>query len=221
MHSASEEDYLKAIYKLTPKDAPINTNSIADTLATKASSVTDMIKKLAEKKLVNYVKYQGVTLTETGKKVAVLVIRKHRLWETFLVEKLNFTWDEIHEVAEPLEHIKSTKLIDRLDELLGHPKHDPHGDPIPDKLGKFKRSDEVPLNQLNEGTRSVLHGVNDDSAEFLQYLDRLPIVLGSQIQILEKFSFDESMKIKINQDKEIHISATVAANLSVSKSADE
>lgn len=217
MHSTSEEDYLKAIFKLTPDDSPINTNAIADLLATKASSVTDMIKKLAEKKLVNYIKYQGVTLTEAGKKVAILVIRKHRLWETFLVEKLNFKWDEIHEVAEELEHIKNTKLIDRLDDLLGHPKNDPHGDPIPDKFGKFKHSNEVPLDQLKEGDQCVLHGVNDDSAEFLQYLDRISIELGSNITIIEKFPFDHSMKIKINLRNEINISATVSENLSVIK----
>ena len=136
----SEENYLKTIYHLTIiSDSEISTNAIAEKMETKASSVTDMLKKLAEKDLVDYKKYQGVSLTEKGKLSAKMIVRKHRLWEVFLVEKLDFSWDEVHDIAEQLEHIKSEKLINKLDDFLGNPTEDPHGDPIPDKNGKLPK----------------------------------------------------------------------------------
>ena len=134
----SEENYLKTIYHLTTSlSTEISTNAIAEMMETKASSVTDMLKKLAEKDLVHYKKYQGVFLTPKGKLAAKMIVRKHRLWEVFLVEKLDFSWDEVHEVAEQLEHIQSKKLIDKLDQFLEYPSIDPHGDPIPNAKGEW------------------------------------------------------------------------------------
>ena len=156
MFSQSEENYIKAIYHLSAvSEKGISTNAIAEKLETKASSVTDMIKKLSEKKVVVYKKYHGVHLTEEGSKIAANVIRKHRLWEVFLVDKLNFSWDEVHDVAEQLEHIKSPKLINQLDALLGFPTHDPHGDPIPDKNGNLKTIDKSLLSTLSKNEKGI------------------------------------------------------------------
>lgn len=213
MFSQSEENYIKSIYHLAANSVKgISTNAIAKKLETKASSVTDMLKKLSDKGLVVYKKYQGVTLTEFGVKTAVNIIRKHRLWEVFLVEKLNFSWDEVHEVAEQLEHIKSPKLIDELDVFLGFPKQDPHGDPIPDKEGNFKPIDKRLLTTLNENETSVCVGVNDSSSGFLQFLDKQGISLGVSIEVLEKEPFDGSLVIKVN-NKILSISNKIASNL--------
>ena len=218
MQTSTTEDYLKAIFKLSgPSKDGVPTNAIAEELSTKASSVSDMVKKLAEKKLVNYVKYQGTTLTSEGESIALHVIRKHRLWEVFLVEKLKFGWDEIHEIAEQLEHIRSPKLIDKLDEHLGFPKNDPHGDPIPDKNGVFPTLKKFKLNELEIGEKSILIGVLEDSKEFLRYLDGINLKLGSEIEILDYFSFDKSIKVKINKISVLTFSELVAQNLNVSK----
>ena len=209
----SEENYLKTIYHLSKdKDKGVSTNSIASQLETKASSVTDMIKKLSDKKLVNYIRYQGVSLTEYGQKLALSIIRKHRLWEVFLVEKLHFTWDEVHEVAEQLEHIKSEKLIDKIDALLEFPKYDPHGDPIPDKNGDLERRPKKLLNEMPLHTEGICVGVKDSSASFLKFLDRNHIALGNRISVLEKEEYDGSLRILI-EDKEMSISQQIAANL--------
>ena len=217
MFSQSEENYIKTIYHLAVmSDKGISTNAIAKSLKTKASSVTDMIKKLSDKKLVVYKKYQGVTLTEFGKKTAANIIRKHRLWEVFLVEKLNFSWDEVHEVAEQLEHIKSPKLIDELDALLDFPTHDPHGDPIPDKEGNLQIIEKSLLSVLIKDETGVLVGVNDSSSEFLRFLDKQGIALGQQITIIYKEPFDDSFLVKIN-GKEMTISNKVANNIYIQK----
>lgn len=218
MNSSTEEDYLKSIYKLSSRGDSVATNAIAENLKTKASSVTDMIKKLSEKKLVKYIKYQGVKLSPEGEKIALKVIRKHRLWESFLVSKLNFNWDEIHEIAEQLEHINSPILIDKLDEHLGFPKFDPHGDPIPDKNGNFQKQNECALSKLNIHDNAILVGVKEHSSEFLKYLESIPLLLGAKIQILDFFQFDKSMKIKINGKTELMISQAIANNLNVTKS---
>lgn len=222
MQSSTEEDYLKAIYKLSEGNTlGVSTNSIAEELSTKASSVSDMVRKLSEKELVNYIKYQGTTLSEEGKSVALKVIRKHRLWEVFLVEKLKFGWEEIHEIAEQLEHIRSPKLIDQLDEHLGFPKTDPHGDPIPDKNGKFPELKMVNLNSLSIGEAGVLIGVSEDSNDFLRYLDSLQLQLGSSIEVLDFFEFDKSLKVKINGNSVATISERVSISLNVSKENNE
>jgi DtxR family Mn-dependent transcriptional regulator len=179
MLTYSEENYLKAIYKLQEKGSvKINTNSIASLLETKAASVTDMLQKLAEKKLVNYERYQGVSLTASGKKAAITVIRKHRLWELFLVSKLGFNWDEVHEIAEQLEHIQSEQLVKKLYAFLGKPKYDPHGDPIPDENGNFHSKNTFPLSTAEKNEKLVISGVIDHRTDFLQYLDRNNLSLG-------------------------------------------
>ncbi|MBD0833915.1 metal-dependent transcriptional regulator [Aestuariibaculum suncheonense] len=211
----TEENYIKSIYQLGRYGTlTVSTNSIAEALETKASSVTDMVKKLAEKGYANYKRYQGVSLTPQGKKIAADVVRKHRLWEAFLVEKLNFTWDEVHDIAEQLEHIKSEKLINELDKLLDYPTHDPHGDPIPDKNGDIKKTDKTLLFNLAENTKGVCVGVKDTSSSFLKYLDKHKIALGSEITVVSREDFDDSMVIEINNLK-MSISQTVANNLFV------
>jgi len=213
----SEENYLKTIYHLTSvSDNGVSTNAIAEKMDTKASSVTDMLKKLAEKKLVSYKKYQGVSLTESGLLAAKMIVRKHRLWEVFLVEKLNFNWDEVHDVAEQLEHIHSEQLIDRLDDFLGNPTEDPHGDPIPDAQGRIVKIDKYLLSELELGQSGICVGVKDTSPEFLQYLDKQDISLGTKIEVVAKETFDQSLRIKTNAS-ELTISNKIAGNLFVRK----
>lgn len=213
MFSQSEENYLKAIYHLSGNlTQGVSTNAIAKKLDTKASSVTDMIKKLAEKEVLVYKKYQGVTLTNFGKKTATAIIRKHRLWEVFLVEKLNFSWDEVHDVAEQLEHIQSAKLIDELDIFLNHPKQDPHGDPIPDKDGNLHQIKKCLLSSMEPGEEGICVGVKDSSAAFLQFLDKQCIALGKTITVLSKEAFDNSLTIKM-ASRELVISSKIANNL--------
>ncbi|WP_091895551.1 metal-dependent transcriptional regulator [Polaribacter sp. KT25b] len=217
MFSQSEENYLKAIYHLSLiSNKGISTNSIAKKLETKASSVTDMIKKLSDKEVVVYKKYQGVALTDFGRKEAASIVRKHRLWEVFLVENLNFSWDEVHDVAEQLEHIKSPKLVKQLDAFLGFPTHDPHGDPIPDEEGNLKIVKKSLLSTLLKNEAGVCVGVNDSSSDFLQFLDKKGITLGKQITVLEKEDFDDSLSIMI-EDKKLSISHKIANNLYIQK----
>jgi DtxR family Mn-dependent transcriptional regulator len=211
----SEENYLKTIYHLTTiLDTEISTNAIAEKMETKASSVTDMLKKLAEKDLVNYKKYQGVSLTENGRLAAKMIVRKHRLWEVFLVEKLDFSWDEVHDVAEQLEHIKSEKLINKLDTFLGNPTEDPHGDPIPDAQGNIVKVEKQLLSEIGITKNTICVGVKDTSPEFLQYLDKQKIALGSTIVILSKEEFDASLHLKVN-NQELIVSNKIASNLYV------
>ncbi|WP_293297555.1 metal-dependent transcriptional regulator [Allomuricauda sp.] len=213
----SEENYIKTIYHLGGGGSKsISTNAIAEQMDTKPSSVTDMAKKLAEKGLVDYVKYQGVSLSDFGIKTALSIIRKHRLWEVFLVEKLDFTWDEVHEVAEQLEHIKSEKLIDKIDELLDFPKYDPHGDPIPTKNGEFQERDKQLLSELPVGGQGVCVGVKDSSVPFLKFLDKNKIALGNTIQVVDKEDFDNSLRILMDGN-ELRISHQIASNLFVKK----
>lgn len=212
----SEENYLKTIYHLTNAvDSDVcSTNAIAEKMDTKASSVTDMLKKLADKNLIHYIKYQGVSLTDQGKLAAKMIVRKHRLWEVFLVDKLDFSWDEVHDIAEQLEHIKSEKLINKLDDFLGNPTEDPHGDPIPDSNGRIIKVEKQLLSELSENQTGICVGVKDTSSEFLKYLDKQEIALGSKIEFISKESFDASLKIKVN-GKELVISSKIAGNLFV------
>ena len=211
----SEENYLKSIYHLTINlDSEVSTNAIAEMMETKASSVTDMLKKLAEKDLVHYKKYQGVSLTEKGKLAAKMIVRKHRLWEVFLVEKLDFSWDEVHDIAEQLEHIKSEKLINKLDDFLGNPTEDPHGDPIPDAQGRIIAIEKQLLSELLANQSGICVGVKDNSSDFLKYLDKQQIGLGTKIEVVTKETFDLSIKIIIN-GTELVISNKIASNLFV------
>lgn len=218
MFSPSEENYLKAIFHLTTADkSGITTNSIAEKLDTKPSSVTDMIQKLSDKKVVIYKKYYGVELTDEGRKIAANIVRKHRLWEVFLVDKLDFSWDEVHDVAEQLEHIKSSKLIQQLDQFLGFPTQDPHGDPIPDKDGNLKSIEKSLLSTLDKNESGICVGVDDSSSEFLQFLDKRGITLGKYIKVVDKEDFDDSLSIEID-NKKISISKKIANNLYIQKS---
>ena len=209
----SEENYIKTIFHLGKKGTKeVATNSIAELMETKPSSVTDMVKKLSEKDLVNYRPYQGVSLTAMGNKMALGIIRKHRLWEVFLVEKLDFKWDEVHDIAEQLEHIKSDKLIDSLDRLLGFPEFDPHGDPIPNKDGEFKERDRLLLSDVPIRTMGICVGVRDSSTSFLKFLDKNNIALGNRLQVLEIEEFDGSLLIDISGTR-MQISHQIASNL--------
>jgi DtxR family Mn-dependent transcriptional regulator len=211
----SEENYIKGIYHLSQGGRKfISTNALAGQMDTKPSSVTDMVKRLSEKGLVHYKKYKGVQLTEEGTRLALRIVRKHRLWEVFLVEKLDFTWDEVHEVAEQLEHIDSEKLIDRLDALLDFPEFDPHGDPIPDKMGRFKTREKKLLSQLPVPSRCICVGVKDSSTPFLKFLDKHHIELGKVIEVLGREPYDHSMQVRIGEDR-LQISQQIASNLYV------
>jgi len=215
MNSFTEENYLKAIYKLSMTAANgVSTNAIADMLTTKPSSVTDMIKKLAEKKLISYQKYQGVNLTKKGQEIAVSIIRNHRLWEVFLVEKLNFKWDEVHDLAEDLEHINTHKLTARLDEFLEFPRFDPHGDPIPDKDGKIMHHKDIVLSDLKKGEKGIVVGVKEHSKSYLNYLEQLQLILGTEIEVVEIIEFDATMKILV-KNKTIVVSHQASKNLIV------
>lgn len=217
MSTQAEENYLKAILKLSGKEKKsVSTNEIAELIKTKASSVSDMIKKLSEKNLVNYVKYQGVSLTRQGHILAVYIVRKHRLWEVFLVRHLNFSWDEVHDIAEQLEHIKSPELISRLDSFLNYPNYDPHGDPIPNEKGEFPKTTAIPLSEVQLKGKGKVVAVETDNHSFLKYLDKLNISIGSRVQIIEFNEFDQSMDVKID-DAQMHISIEVAKNILISE----
>jgi DtxR family Mn-dependent transcriptional regulator len=216
MHSFTEENYLKAIYHLSEGNVmAVSTNQIAEMTSTKAASVTDMLKKLAEKKLINYIKYQGVTLTVSGVHAAVNIIRKHRLWEVFLVEKLGFKWDEVHDIAEELEHINSDTLINRLDDFLGNPVADPHGDPIPDRSGLIKHKKLVKISDMQPGESGTVSGVSEHSSLFLKLLEKMGLTLGAKIIISELIEFDGSIMLTIDQKTERTISREVAKNILV------
>lgn len=215
MLTHTEENYLKVIYHLShTEDGGISTNAIAQKIDTKASSVTDMIKKLKEKELITHQKYQGVFITDAGKQTAKMIIRKHRLWEVFLVDTLHFNWDEVHDVAEQLEHIKSEKLINALDVFLGYPKEDPHGDPIPNAKGEIPFREKELLAETLIDTNYMCVGVKDTSSAFLQYLDRQKIALGTTFKVVKHEKFDHSVTISLN-NIELTLSKVVAQNLFV------
>lgn len=217
MHSFTEENYIKAIYKLSANSTQeVNTNAIAEVLDTKAASVTDMLRKLSTKNLVHYIKYRGVSLTKEGERVALQVIRKHRLWEVFLVEKLKFNWDEVHEVAEELEHIDSPLLTQRLDEFLGYPRFDPHGDPIPYENGEIKQKKQRLLAEMDVNEDGVVVGVNDSQPLFLQYLDKMGISLGSRIKVIDRIAYDNSFEIILEDDRNLLLSSEVTKNIFLS-----
>ncbi|MEE9371481.1 MAG: metal-dependent transcriptional regulator, partial [Saprospiraceae bacterium] len=195
----------------------VNTNAIAAITKTSAASVTDMVKRLAEKELVLYEKYKGVTLTKNGGQIATSLIRKHRLWEYFLVQKLNFSWADVHDIAEELEHVSSLALIKRLDDYLGNPKFDPHGDPIPNAEGKFTIRAQQSLDVFEVGTKGILLGVKEHHKDFLEYLNKIKIALGSELEILEKNNFDNSIIVKINNNKTYLLTEKVSKNLLIKK----
>jgi len=216
MLSFTEENYLKAIYRLSEGGAKaVLTNALADSMNTRAASVTDMVKRLSGKNLISYEKYYGVKITRQGKLAALMVVRKHRLWETFLVEKLAFSWDEVHEVAEQLEHIQSPLLIEKLDSFLGHPTVDPHGHPIPDKNGKIQEVKCQPLSEATIKRKTFIQSVRNGAPAFLQYLSKIGVYLGCNIIVLEKIEFDGSLEILIDGKKKVFVSKDAAQNLLV------
>lgn len=218
MLTQTEENYLKAIFKTYESDKHlVSTNMIAERLDTTPASVTDMLKKLALKNLIHYEKYKGVKLSNEGNKLATILTRKHRLWETFLFEKLGFSWEEVHDVAEQLEHIRSEKLIEKLDEFLEYPKYDPHGDPIPNSDGKFTMREQVSLSSLSIGQSGQLIGVRIHESGFLKYLNELKLQPGVQITMKEKIKFDGSCRISMNNSSDILLSDKVSRNIFLKK----
>ncbi|HMK26841.1 MAG TPA: metal-dependent transcriptional regulator [Chitinophagaceae bacterium] len=215
-YSTSEENYIKAIYHLQGDDVTVTTNELARELKTKPASVTDMMKKLKTKKLLHYQPYQGFRLSNEGSKVALGIIRRHRLWEYFLAEKLKFSWDEVHAIAEHMEHVSSKKLIDKLDEFLGFPRVDPHGDPIPDANGKIETSKQVCITELALNKPALVSHVSDQSSEILELLKHKNISIGTRVEVKKKFDFDHSMEIKIRQQQPFNISEQLAKNIFVS-----
>ncbi|MEM7656035.1 MAG: metal-dependent transcriptional regulator [Bacteroidota bacterium] len=213
-HTETEENYLKCIWRNSNGEDLVSTNTIAYDLGTSAASVSDMIKKLHDKELIHYKKRKGVRLTESGTKVALKILRKHRLWEVFLVEKLQFSWDNVHDIAEQLEHINSPELIRQLDVFLGFPKFDPHGDPIPNEEGEMAELNTEPLASIPEGETATIVSVKRSDQEFLQYLDRVGLTIGTEVQLVEKLSFDDSLQLSLQQQKMV-VSGTVGDNLLV------
>jgi DtxR family Mn-dependent transcriptional regulator len=220
MLSFTEENYLKALLKLTSQNAEkleAGTNEMAAYLGVKPATATDMLKKLKEKDLVSYQKYGKILLTETGKQHGIAILRKHRLWETFLYEKLDFSWDEVHEVAEQLEHIQSAKLVDKLEEFLEFPKFDPHGDPIPNSKGEMPDVPKTLLSALKEGDVCRVTAVKDTATPFLQYLEKLNITIGSKLNVVEVIDFDGSMNISIEGAPARNVSMKFTDSLFVSR----
>ena len=218
MLTTSEENYLKTIYNLSESGKnQVSTNSVSKFLKTKPSSVTDMIKKLSAKKLLYHKKYKGTNISSNGKKLAIQIIRKHRLWEVFLFEKLDFKWDEVHKIAEELEHITNEKLIDKLDKYLKYPKIDPHGDPIPNKDGKIDIKPKIKLSNLLINNKCIVSKVNDEDGNLLEYLNKIKIHIGSKIKVFDIIEFDRSIEIEIDSKNKVFISNRVAKNILVTK----
>jgi len=197
--SNSEENYLKAIYHLQAEKETVSTSALAQQLNTKPASITDMMKKLSAKGLLHYKPYYGFTLSAEGKKVALTIIRRHRLWEFFLAQKLGFKWNEVHEVAEELEHVSSKKLIEKLDAYLGYPQFDPHGDPIPDTKGRVKKIDQVALTKLPLNQTAVVQSISNQSTDVLDYLHQKKIGIGTLLEIKKRHAFDGSLEVKVNK----------------------
>lgn len=212
MNTKSEEDYLKCLYHLQQGKKSVSTNEIANYLSMKPSSVSDMLKKLAEKKCVNYLKYKGSLLTKKGELIALSIIRKHRLWETFLVNKLGFSWSKVHNIAEQLEHVNSEELIDKLDYFLEYPQIDPHGDPIPQKNGTIAKLNQKLLSELKHGEEGVITGIKKGTPSLLNFLDQKNIKLGDHIQLISILEFDQSAEVIIHK-KTINLSEKICSNL--------
>lgn len=215
-NSATEENYLKAIFRFSANGEMVGTNTLSKYLQTTPASVTDMVKRLSEKALVEYQPYHGVRLLEPGTRIALKIIRKHRLWEVFLVNVLQFNWDEVHDTAEQLEHVDSAELVDKLDAFLGFPKFDPHGDPIPNKEGHFAERITRQLSQCKASETVIVANVSEDSPVFLQYLDRIGIRLGSRIQIDEVIPFDNSLILSL-AGREVVLSGEFAKQILVTE----
>ena len=216
--SLTEENYIKAIFQIgTTPESNVSTNALADSLQTKPATVSDMIKKLSHKKLIFYEKYKGVTLSASGAKEALKIIRKHRLWEVFLVNHLNFKWDQVHEIAEQLEHIKSSELVNRLDDFLGNPTIDPHGDPIPDANGQVQLGPSKLLSEMTSYENGIIVGVKNEDPLLLQHLDKINIRLGLHIEVTEVNDFDQSMQVKFADLGTLFLSEKITSQILIAK----
>ncbi len=214
LKTTSEENYIKTIYNLSRKgDDKISVTAIAESLGNNPASVIDMLKKLTEKGLIEYDKKQGARLSENGLSGALMIVRRHRLWEVFLHDKLGFSWDEVHDMAEQLEHVRNPDLADRLEKFLGFPKYDPHGDPIPQADGKVPTASTCTLIDTEINQNCMVTGIKDTSAVFLQYLEQLNITIGTKLTVKEKISYDNSMRIDINNEKGASVSKKFAENI--------
>jgi DtxR family transcriptional regulator, Mn-dependent transcriptional regulator len=213
MQTFSEENYLKIIYQLERQGLKITPTAIAENLNNNPASVIDMLKKLGDKKLVSYDKTKGAKLSANGRSIAVAIIRKHRLWEVFLSEKLGYEWDQVHDIAEQLEHIQDSELADRLDKFLGSPEYDPHGDPIPSANGEMAAMNRIALEEAAVGAAYKVVGVKNTSPEFLQYLNKLGIGIGTKITVVEKIPFDGSLSIRIGKNSQVTVSKVFSQNL--------
>lgn len=214
-YSPSEENHLKAIFHLQGAQGNVTTNALASRLLTKPASVTDMLKKLKAKKLLHYQPYQGVRLTAEGNRIALGIIRRHRLWEYFLAEKLGFSWDEVHAVAEELEHVRHPLLVERLDAYLGFPRFDPHGDPIPDEEGRIQRKSQVCLTELPLHQAATVSSVSNHHPDILELLDDKKIAIGSRLEVRRRFAFDASLEIKLGRQPLFTLSQAVARHIFV------
>lgn len=216
METSAEENYLKAIYTLSEStSSPVPTTHLSKYIKSKPSSVTDMLQRLALKKLVDYQKYKGVSLTKRGHNKALLVIRSHRLWEVFLVEKLGFSWDQVHDLAERLEHVNHEELVNRLDGFLNYPIRDPHGDLIPDENGQFRDEKAIPLQYAEINKKYSVTAVKDSSNDFLRFLDHLKIGIGTSLKVKEMVSYDGSVQVNIEHRGTLYLSDKTANNLLV------
>ncbi len=215
MHSLSEENYLKSIFNLSQTGKKISPTAIAESLGNNPASVVDMLKKLVEKDLVLYDKSKGARLTEFGLKTALDIVRKHRLWEVFLTEKLGYSWDEVHDIAEQLEHVHYAGLANKLDEFLGFPEYDPHGDPIPQANGKMAKTFKTSLAEIAPKQQCTVVAVKDTGTSFLQYLKKLDINIGSKISIVEKIDYDDSMVIMVEKGTKTTVSRKFAESVLV------
>ena len=213
--TVAEENYIKSIYHLQRADDTVSTNALAERLKTKPASISDMLKKLQAKGLVNYNRYKGFRLTREGNKAALGIIRRHRLWEYFLVDQLQFNWEDVHEVAEQLEHVSNSKLVDKLDAFLGYPKFDPHGDPIPDGNGKINFQDQMPLFSLPLNTAAVITSVKSESSDLLSFLSSRKITIGTKVEVKRRLDFDNSLEVKVRSRQPMHISEQVANAIQV------
>jgi DtxR family transcriptional regulator, Mn-dependent transcriptional regulator len=213
--SIAEENYIKSVYHLQQVNESVSTNALAHHLKTKPASVTDMLKKLDAKGLLDYNPYKGFRLSREGNKAALMIIRRHRLWEFFLVDQLHFNWEEVHEVAEELEHVRSKKLVDKLDAFLGYPKFDPHGDPIPDSNGKISAQHQLPLSDLPLHKEAIITSVQNQSSELLSFLSSRNIVIGTKLEVKRRLPFDNSIEIKFKNRQSINISEQVANAIQV------
>ncbi len=213
MRPETIENYLKTVYNLSSNNTSVVTNQqLAKKLQIRPGTVTEGLRKLHDLKLIVYEKSYGSRLTAQGTKEALTIVRRHRIWETYLAKELGFSWDEVHAIAEELEHIKNDKLINKLAERLGNPSYDPHGDPIPDAKGKFQKSNFITLSQAKSKLTYKIMGVSDHSTIFLKYLEKHQLIIGAEIKIKEIEQVDDSLTISCNK-KEVVITPKVAANI--------